>query len=269
MGSSLRPNAENPDDFWLPGLTRPTLLLELSPSASCKVPLHYLTRFLPKSAPPHHTMSFPIRALSILAVAVTLVSFAPRTEAATLVYPRSQTLGGWNERVFTSTWTDLEPDVKNRISTDVNGDLRGFSAPTHTTWLTSPTFVLEAGEISIASIYLIGGADSAPTSVAGISAEKSASGWGGIGLRDSLGNFVLTYSATTIWQPVTFTAEALAPYVGQTLRLDFISMNHNSDFLYVNRPISLEGTLTSIPEASTFFQIAGLLSCGLAFRRRA
>jgi len=189
--------------------------------------------------------------------------------AATLVFSKSQTLEGWHERVFTTTWTDLEPDVKNLISTDVNGDLRGFSHPTTTTWLQSPSFILEPGAISIASVYLMASVDPAPTSDANVSGTKSLSGWAGIALRDGSGNFVLTYSAPTEWAPVTFTAETLAPFVGQTLTLDFISMNNsNSDFFYVNRPITIAGTLSAVPEPASLLSLAGLLTCGFMLRRR-
>ena len=214
-------------------------------------------------------MSSFFKILPILPPALALIAAPSAATAATLVFGRSQTLDGWHERTFTTVWTDLEPDVKNLISTDGNGDLRGFYQPTTTTWLESPSFVLESGAISIASLYLVGGVDPAPTSDAGVSGTRSESGWAGIGLRDSSGNFVLTYSAPTEWQPVTFSAEDLAPFVGSTLTLDFISMNNsNSDFFYVNRPITIQGSLSAVPEPGSLLSMAGLLAGGFLLRRR-
>lgn len=175
--------------------------------------------------------------------------------AGTITFGRSQTLEGWNERVYTTFWVDLAPDVKNFVSTDVNGDLRGFNNSTNTVWLTSPKFVLESGTITIASLYLMAGSGTAPSTVNDISPTKSSTGWAGIALRDLNGNFVLTYNQATTWSPVVLSAATLAPFVGQTLTLDLISMNNSSgDFLYVNRPITISGTLdtTPIPEPASF-----------------
>ena len=182
-----------------------------------------------------------------------LCAAASTGSAATLTFDRGQTLGGWNERVYSTLWQDLAPDVKHYISTDANGDLRGFDDPTSTVWLTSPEFVLAAGPITIASLYLMSGGGAAPSSESLVSASKSSTGWAGIALRDTSGNFVFTYSTPTSWASVVLTSEQLAPHVGKTLTLDFINMNNSSgDFLYVNRPIVLTGELqtsaVAVPE---------------------
>lgn len=189
--------------------------------------------------------------------------------AATLVYSQSQTLGGWHERLYTTSWTDLAPDVQNLISPDIVGDLRGFNNPTTTTWLQSPSFVLGVGEISIESVYLMGGVGTAPSSDDDVTAIKSASGWAGIALRDTAGNFVFTYSTPTAWEPVTFTTATLAPFVGQTLTLDFISMNNtNNDFFHINRPISIESAPSSVPEPASLVSVAALVTSGFFLRQR-
>ncbi len=194
---------------------------------------------------------------------------APLASATTLVFERSQTLGGWHEREFTTTWTDLAPDVKNRISTDVNGDLRGFNGSTSTTWLQSPDFYLEAGPITIDSIYLLSTTDPAPTSDDEVSETVSSSGWTGIALRNASGAFVLTYSTATEWQPVTFSSETLAPFLGQQLTLNFINMNSNSgDLFYVNRPITISGSLVVVPEPSALLSAGCLLASIFLVRRR-
>ena len=188
--------------------------------------------------------------------AVLLTGFCAITStgnATTLTYDRDQTLGGWNERVYSTVWQDLLPDVKNYISTDGNGDLRGFNHPTSTVWLTSPEFVLASGPITISQLYLMSGGGPAPSSESSVSASKSSTGWAGIALRDTSGNFVFTYSTPTSWAPVVLSSEQLAPHVGKTLTLDFINMNNSSgDFLYVNRPIVLTGELqtsaVAVPE---------------------
>lgn len=197
-----------------------------------------------------------------------ILSLAPAA-AATLVFDRSQTLDGWHERTFTSSWADLDPDVKNLVSTDANGDLRGFGHSSLTVWLQSPGFVLLPGaSISIASLYLMAGTAAAPLSDADISATKTGDGWAGVALRDSEGNFLLTHAAATIWAPVSFSATELEPYVGETLTLDFISANNSSgDFLYVNRPITIDGALASVPEPSVLL-LSGASAAGLFRRRR-
>lgn len=193
----------------------------------------------------------------------------PAASASTLVFSRDQTLGGWHEREFTTSWTDLAPDVKSRISTDVNGDLRGFNQSSTTVWLQSPEFILESGAITIASIYLMEVTAQAPSTDADISAEMGSNGWAGVALRDASGNFVLTWSAVTAWQPAGFTSEQLAPFVGQTLTLNFINSNNSSgDFLYVNRPITIEGSLAAVPEPSALLSTCGLLAGVLLLRRR-
>lgn len=208
------------------------------------------------------------KAFRFLSIGLPFLSVAPVASAATLTYSRGETLGGWNERSFTTTWSNGDPDVKNLVSTDSNGDLRGFNHPSMTVWLQSPAFILEPGEITIASVFLMGSGSPAPASDAEVSGLKSASGWGGVALRDAEGNFVLTYSAATVWAPVTFTAAQLDPYVGQTLTLDFINMNNsNGDFMYINRPITIEGSLAAVPEPSVcLLGAAGVI--GLLRRRR-
>ncbi len=215
-------------------------------------------------------MSLPFRITQLFpCVSVIFLSLSPDALATTLVFSRSQNLEGWHERLFTTSWTDLAPDVKSLISTDINGDLRGFAHPTTTTWLQSPSFVLGVGEISIASIHLMGGVGSAPGTDAEVSPTKSSSGWAGIALRDMAGNFVFTYSSPTEWAPVTFTEATLTPYVGQTLTLDFISMNNsNGDFFYVNRPISIETSVSSVPEPASMVSVAALICSGLFLRQR-
>ena len=206
-----------------------------------------------------------LRPIVVAFGAVTVLS-ASIASATTLTFARSQTLGGWNERVFTSAWTDLAPDALNLVTIDANGDLRGFDHPTSTVWLSSPPFVLEPGPITIAQVYLMASAAAAPTSVASISPTKSASGWGGVALRNGDGNFVLTYSEPTTWSSVVLSATQLQPFVGQTLTLDLINTNNSSgDFLYVNRPITVEGTLVPVPEPSTaWMALGGLAWCGVA-----
>jgi hypothetical protein len=189
--------------------------------------------------------------------------------AGTITYGRSQTLEGWNERVYTTGWGDLAPDVKNFVSTDVNGDLRGFNHNSSTVWLTSPEFVVEAGPITIAQLYLEAGGGTAPTTVNDISPTKSSNGWAGIALRDQSGNFVFTYNQTTAWSSVEITAAQLLPFLGQTLRLDLISTNNSSgDFLYVNRPITVSGSSApAVPEPASF-AIFGMSSIAAMFVRR-
>jgi hypothetical protein len=202
----------------------------------------------------------------VVALGVVTVLSASIASATTLTFARSQTLGGWNERVFTSEWTDLAPDALNLVTIDGNGDLRGFDHPTSTVWLSSPPFVLEPGPITISQMYLMASAAAAPTSAASISPTKSASGWGGVALRNGDGNFVLTYDQPTSWSSVVLSATQLQPFVGQTLTLDLINTNNSSgDFLYVNRPITVEGTLVAVPEPSTaWMALGGLAWCGIA-----
>jgi hypothetical protein len=194
-----------------------------------------------------------------LLITSTLGMFAAFTSiasAGTISFNRSQTLEGWNERVFIgSSWVDLAPDVKFLVDTDINGDLRGFNGPTTTVWLASPQFFLEAGPLTISQLYLMDGGGAAPATVGDVSPTKSANGWAGIALRDQSGNFVLTYDQPIEWGEVTLSAQSLAPHVGKKLTLDIITMNNSSgDFLYVNRPISLFGTLASsspVPEPAS------------------
>ena len=207
----------------------------------------------------------------VVAFGVVTVLSASIASATTLTFASSQTLGGWNERVFTSAWTDLAPDALNLVTIDVNGDLRGFNHPTSTVWLSSPPFVLEPGPITISGMYLMASAAAAPTSAASISPTKSASGWGGVALRNGDGNFVLTYNQPSTWSSVVLSAAQLQPFVGQTLTLDLINTNNSSgDFLYVNRPITVEGTLVPVPEPSTYAMALAGLACGgySIFRRR-
>jgi len=193
----------------------------------------------------------------------------PCATASTLVFSRTQTLEGWHERQFTTAWTDLAADVQNLIAPDIVGDLRGFNHPTTTTWLQSPAFTLAAGDITFSQLYLMDGADAAPASDAGVSSTKSSTGWAGIALRDYSGNFVYTYSTPTEWQPVTLTAATLEPWVGQVMTLDLISMNNsNGDFFHVNRPITIPGSLSTVPEPASLLSVAGLLGSGLVMRRR-
>ncbi len=214
-----------------------------------------------------------MRMLSLLRISLivtVMVVVSSVANAGTITFARSQTLEGWNERVFTSSWGDLAPDVQNLVSIDVNGDLRGFNNATTTVWLTSPSFVLEAGPITIAQLYLEAAQGSAPTVVSDISPTKSFNGWAGIALRDLNGNFVLTYDQTTAWTQVELTSSMLQPFVGQTLKLDLISTNNSSgDFLYVNRPITVSGSLatTAVPEPASIV-IFGLGSLGIACRGR-
>lgn len=214
-------------------------------------------------------MPFTSQSFRCLSGLAAIVVLAPCATASTLVFSRSQTLGGWHERQFNTAWTDLAPDVASLISTDVNGDLRGFNHASTTTWLQSPAFTLESGDIVVDSVYLMGGADAAPASDAGVSSAKSPNGWAGIALRDGAGNFVYTFSTPTAWQPVTLTAATLQPWVGQVLTLDFISMNNSDgDFFYVNRPITIPGSLSTVPEPASLLSVAGLLGGGLTLRRR-
>ncbi len=227
-----------------------------------------------KATPYFHAIHGPSHTpVKWLASALFLLIVAPNAMSSTLTYPRSETLDGWHERVYTTTWTDLAPDVSNLIVTDSNGDLRGFdnSSSPATAWLQSPAFVLEAGAITISQIYLLGSAIPAPESDADVSGDKSFGGWAGIGLRDTAGNFVLTFSDPTVWGEVTFSSEALQQYVGQTFTLDFINMDTRGDALYVNRPITIEGTpstISAVPEPASLLSMAGLLGSGLLFRRR-
>jgi hypothetical protein len=212
-----------------------------------------------------------MRSPTIYFLILTVMSLVSSVASAgTITFARSQTLEGWNERVFTGSWSDLAPDVQNLVSIDVNGDLRGFNNASTTVWLTSPSFVLEAGPITIAQLYLESGGGPAPTNVSDISPTKSSNGWAGIALRDLNGNFVLTYNQTSVWAPVELTATMLQPFVGQTLKLDLISTNNSSgDFLYVNRPITVSGTLlsTAVPEPASI-AIFGLGTLGIAYRSR-
>jgi hypothetical protein len=98
------------------------------------------------------------------------------------------------------------------------------------------------------------GGGTAPTTVNDIAAAKSNNGWAGIALRDQSGNFVLTYDTPTAWGFVELSATNLQPFVGQALTLDLISVNNSSnDFFYVNRPITVSGTLApaSVPEPAS------------------
>lgn len=205
----------------------------------------------------------------VLRICLLFAALLPDTSRAALVSLRSQTLEGWHELVFSTTWSDLDPDVKQNVSTDVNGDLRGFDHPTATVWLQSPEFILnDGGSISISQIYLMANSEAAPLTVAGVYGAKSATGWAGIALIDRDGNFVLTYSNATEWQSVDLVWANLQGLAGKELTLNFISMNNSSpDFMYVNRPITIDGVLTSaIPEPSV-----ALLACAslaLACRRR-
>lgn len=208
--------------------------------------------------------------LSALAIFSVLTTFASISNGGVITFNRSQTLEGWNERTFTTTWVDLAPDVKNLVSTDPNGDLRGFNHATSTVWLTSPAFVLEAGPITISQLYLMSGGGTAPLTVNDIAASKSASGWAGIALRDQAGNFVLTYSQPTNWGSVELSATTLQSFVGQTLTLDLISVNNSSnDFFYVNRPITVSGSLApaSVPEPASCV-LVGLGSVATMLIRR-
>jgi hypothetical protein len=84
-------------------------------------------------------------------------------------------------------------------------------------------------------------------------------------LIDSADNFVRTYSATTVWQSVEFSSADLTDLQSEVLTLNFISMNNSStDFLYVNRPITLDGAL--IPEPSV--SLLGCAALALVWRRR-
>jgi hypothetical protein len=192
---------------------------------------------------------------SFIIATISIFSFFPSaSDAGVITFSRGQTLAGWNERTFTTTWVDLAPDVKNLVSTDANGDLRGFNHATSTVWLASPTFVLEAGPITISQLYLMSGGGTAPTTVNDIAAAKSNNGWAGIALRDQSGNFVLTYDTPTAWGFVELSATNLQPFVGQALTLDLISVNNSSnEFFYVNRPITVSGTLApaSVPEPAS------------------
>ena len=200
-------------------------------------------------------------------------AFTSIASAGTISFVRSQTLEGWNERVFIgSSWADLAPDVKYLVETDANGDLRGFNGPTTTVWLSSPQFFLESGPITISQLYLMAGGGSAPATVDDVTPTKSANGWAGIALRDQSGNFVLTYDQPIEWGEVTLSATSLAPHVGKRLTLDIISMNNSSgDFLYVNRPISLFGTLASsspVPEPASLAIFGIGSTCTMLARRR-
>jgi len=197
------------------------------------------------------THSAPGLAVAALVVAAAGLSAVP-AQANTLTYPRSQTLGGWHERAYVGgTWTDLAPDVKSLISTDGPGDLRGFEtggAGTATRWLRSPAFTLDAsGDLTIASAN-IANSSTMPASDSLVPDTKTSGGFAGIALRNvSTGDFVLTKSAATIWDAVTFTAAELLPYVGQVLTVDLICQK-TGDF-YINRSITVPGT-TYYPPAS-------------------
>ena len=164
-----------------------------------------------------------------------------------LTFPESQTLGGWHERAYVGgVWTDLAPDAKSLISTDVNGDWRGFEqggAGDATRWLRSPTFTLDgSGDLTIRQVNK--GGSTFPVSDSLVPGTKASGGFAGIALRDvSTGNFVLTKSAATSWTTVAFTAAELVPYVGHVLTIDIIGQN--TDAFYVNRPITVPGTLGS------------------------
>jgi len=163
-----------------------------------------------------------------------------------ITFPQTQTLDGWHERAYVGgVWTDLGPDVKSLISTDVNGDLRGFELGGEgdaTRWLRSPAFTLNArGDLTI-SVFVLDSSTTFPASDSLVPGTKAAGGFAGIALRDvSTGNFVLTKSAATSWIPVTFTAAELAPYVGQVMTVDIISQKTGA--VFVNRPIKVPGTL--------------------------
>jgi|694.fasta_scaffold61612_3 hypothetical protein len=199
-------------------------------------------------------------------VGLTLLNLTSFSQASTLLYPRSQSLGGWHERSFSSSWFDLQPDVTNLVQIDANGDFRGFNHPTTTVWLQSPEFVLSpGGSISISQIYLMENSEPPPLSTASVNPSKSPTGWAGIALIDSSGSVVFTYSQTSVWESVIFTSESLALLAGETLTLNFISSNNSSsDFFYVNRPIEIGGTL--IPEPS--IPLLASLACLPVLRRR-
>ena len=200
-------------------------------------------------------------------IATTVFALSQKMMAATLTYVKGPTFGGWHERYYdtsNSQWVNLAPDQPSLIIVDSGGDLRGFNKNTATTWLQSPEFMLGDGGISIDEIYRMTGGNTAPTSEGGVSGTQTTNGWAGVALRDRAGDFVYTYSSSVFWAPVTFTAQELAPYVGQSLTLNFISMNNgNTDFFYVNRPI----TISVVPEPCT--ALLGLGGVGLlALSRR-
>ena len=208
---------------------------------------------------------FRFRRSSFLMIFAVTVGTLAAVKAATLTFPRGQTLGGWNERVFTTTWTSLAPNEPQSVTIDSNGDFRGFDHPTSTVWLQSPEFILGDGPIIISQIYLVPGTAGAPETDADVNAAKSATGWVGIALRDTAGNFVLTYDSATTWQPVIFSAQDLAPFTGQTFTLNFINSNNSSsDALYVNRPIEI----SVIPEPGSISLVAVALVPALHRRRR-
>lgn len=142
-------------------------------------------------------MNLSLKNQPLLALTPLFAAQALSLNATTLTFPRSQSLEGWHERVFTTVWEDFDPDVKSLVSTDANGDLRGFNHPTATVWLQSPEFVLGDGPITISSLYLLPGTATAPGTDADISGTKTATGWAGIALRDTGGILVFTYSTAT------------------------------------------------------------------------
>jgi hypothetical protein len=206
------------------------------------------------------------RTTQILA-AIVVFALSQKIMAATLTYGKGSTFGGWRERYYDSSnsqWANLAPDQPSLIFVDSGGDLRGFNNTTATTWLQSPEFILGGGGISFDQIYRMTGSNTAPSSEGEVSATQSTNGWAGLALINRAGDFVYTYSSYAVWDPVTFTAEELAPYVGQSLTLNIISMNNsNTDFFYVNRPI----TISVVPEPCT--ALLGLGGVGLlALSRR-
>ena len=159
-------------------------------------------------------------------------------------------MGGWHERSFGATWVDLEPNVMNVITADPYGEILGFNRPNVTAWLQSPGFVLCSGPIFIGSVFLKVGPGLPPASYQDVLATKSSSGWAGIALSDSEGNFILSHSGSEEWGPVSFSAADLSPHLGKIITLNFINMsNIGCYFLNVNRPITMED-ISAVPEPS-------------------
>jgi hypothetical protein len=206
----------------------------------------------------------PRQSVALLAFAA--IAVAPGAFATTITFERSATLGGWHERNFiASSWIDATPDSMTWSFADSNGDLRGFNGGGSTKWLASPTFILDVGDLVISQVYgMTGGV--APTSDADVNENQTGSGWSGIALRDNAGNFVYTYSIPAVWNEVVISSDDLAPFVGQELSLNLINSNSNNDMLYVNRPITISGSL--VPEPATVtLSVVGFLA--LLRRRRA